>query len=293
LEWNDVEILQIITQGILLGGVYTLFAVGLSLMFGIMRLVNIAHGDLIVLAGFFSYSVIQLTGLGPLLSLLVVVPVFFVFGYALQAVVLNRTLGDDLLPPMIVTFGLAIVIQNALLEGYSADSRKLSLGEIETASVQISETMAVGVFPLMILAIAVGIIIALQTLFYKTRLGREFRATSDDPAAAQLMGINTRRIFAIATGIALTVIGIAGVLMAIRTTFEPLSGPTRLLFAFEAVIIGGLGSIWGKFYVGIALCLAHDIVGAIDPQFQILAGHVVFLIVLIIRPQGLFPKVSH
>ncbi|AGI68660.1 ABC transporter permease protein [Octadecabacter antarcticus 307] len=288
-----MEIVQILVQGILLGGVYTLFAVGLSLMFGIMRLVNIAHGDLIVLAGFFSYSIIQMTGLGPLVSLVIVVPAFFAFGYVLQAGILNRTLGDDLLPPMIVTFGLAIIIQNALLEGYSADSRKLSLGEVETASFALSEGLAVGVFPLIILAVAVGTIVALQTLFYRTRLGREFRATSDDPAAAQMMGIDTKRIFAISTGIALVVIGIAGVLMAVRTTFEPLSGPTRLLFAFEAVIIGGLGSIWGTLFGGIALGLAQAIGGAIDPQFQILAGHLLFLLVLVIRPQGLFPKVSH
>jgi branched-chain amino acid transport system permease protein len=262
-------------------------------MFGIMRLVNIAHGDLIVLAGFVSYAIVEMTGLGPILSLIVILPAFFVFGYALQFGILNRTLGDDLLPPMIVTFGLAIIIQNALLQGFSADSRKLTLGSIETASLSITQDLSVGVFPIVILGITIDTILALQTLFYKTRLGREFRATSDDPDVAQLMGIDTRRIFAVATGISLVVIGMAGVLMAIRTTFEPLSGPTRLLFAFEAVIIGGLGSIWGTLAGGIALGLAQAIGGAIDPQFQILTGHLVFLAVLVIRPQGLFPKVAH
>ncbi|MFD0915398.1 branched-chain amino acid ABC transporter permease [Pseudahrensia aquimaris] len=280
-------------QGILLGGVYTLFAVGLSLMFGVMRLVNIAHGDMIVLAGFVSLIIVESLGIGPIPSLLIVVPVFFGFGFLLQTNILNRTLGDDLLPPMIVTFGMAIVIQNALLEGFSADSQKLSLGEVETASVALNNDISLGIFPIIILAVAIGTIIGLQALFYRTKLGREFRATSDDPEAARMMGINTKRIFAIATGIAMAVIGVAGVLMAIRTTFDPLSGPVRLLFAFEAVIIGGLGSIWGTLAGGIGLGLAQAIGGRIDPQFQIMAGHLVFLAILLARPQGLFPKVSH
>ncbi|MEM8654132.1 MAG: branched-chain amino acid ABC transporter permease [Pseudomonadota bacterium] len=280
-------------QGLLLGGVYALFAIGLSLVFGVMRLVNIAHGDMIVLAGFVSFAVVEVLGLGPLLSLAIVLPVFFAFGYVLQLAVLNRTLGDDLLPPMIVTFGLAIVIQNGLLEGFSADSRKLSLGEVETASIALAPDVAVGVYPLIIFATAIVTILALQALFYGTRIGREFRATSDDPEAARLMGINTKRVFAVATGIALVVIGIAGVLMAIRTTFDPLSGPVRLLFAFEAVIIGGLGNIWGTLLGGVTLGLAQAFGGAIDPQFQVMAGHLVFLAILIIRPRGFFPKVAH
>lgn len=280
-------------QGLLLGGVYALFAIGLSLVFGVMRLVNIAHGDMIVLAGFASFAIVETLGLGPILSLLIVLPVFFAFGYVLQLAVLNRTLGDDLLPPMIVTFGLAIVIQNGLLEGFSADSRKLSLGEVETASLSLGPEIAVGVYPLIIFATAVVTILALQALFYGTRIGREFRATSDDPEAARLMGINTRRVFAVATGVALVVIGIAGVLMAIRTTFDPLSGPVRLLFAFEAVIIGGLGNIWGTLMGGVVLGMAQAVGGRIDPQFQIMAGHLVFLAILIVKPQGLFPKVQH
>lgn len=288
-----MDLVSTLAQGILLGGVYTLFAIGLSLIFGIMRLVNIAHGDLIVLAGYFSLSVMEVLGWGPALSLIAVLPIFFLFGYALQSGILNRTLGDDLLPPMIVTFGMAIVIQNALLEGFSANSRKLSLGTIETASVSVGDQLNLGVFPLAILAIAIATIVALQMLFYRTKLGREFRATSDDPEAARLMGIDTKRVFAVATGIAMAVIGLAGVLMAIRTTFDPLSGPVRLLFAFEAVIIGGLGNIWGTLAGGIGLGLAQAIGGRIDPQFQIMAGHLVFLIVIILRPRGLFPKVNH
>ena len=209
-------------QGLLLGGVYALFAIGLSLVFGVMRLVNIAHGDMIVLAGFVAFAVVETFGLGPLWSMVIVLPLFFGFGYVMQMALLNRTLGDDLLPPMIVTFGLAIVIQNGLLEAFSADSRKLSLGEVETASIAVAEDVSIGLLPLIIFGTAIVTILALQALFYRTKLGREFRATSDDPEAARLMGIDTKRVFAVATGIALIVIGIAGVLMAIRTTFDPL-----------------------------------------------------------------------
>jgi branched-chain amino acid transport system permease protein len=288
MEW-----IATLLQGLLLGGVYALFAIGLSLVFGVMRLVNIAHGDMIVLAGFVSFAVVETLGLGPILSLAIVLPLFFAFGYVLQLAVLNRTLGEDLLPPMIVTFGLAIVIQNGLLEGFSADSRKLNLGEVETASLNLGPDVAIGVYPLIIFATAVVTILALQALFYGTKIGREFRATSDDPEAARLMGIDTKRVFAVATGVALLVIGVAGVLMAVRTTFDPLSGPVRLLFAFEAVIIGGLGNIWGTLMGGVILGMAQAVGGRIDPQFQIMAGHLVFLAILVVKPQGFFPKVQH
>ncbi|CDX32973.1 putative Amino acid or sugar ABC transport system, permease protein [Mesorhizobium plurifarium] len=288
MEW-----ISTLLQGLLLGGVYSLFAIGLSLVFGVMRLVNIAHGDLIVLASFTSYVVVQALGVGPLMSLVIVLPTFFLFGYLVQLLVLNRTLGDDMLPPMIVTFGLSIVIQNALFDVFTADNRKLNLGPIETASFRLGNDIAIGIYPLAVFAIAIATIVALQALFYNTKLGREFRATSDDAEAARMMGINTKRVFAVATGIGMVVIAIAGVLMGVRTTFDPFSGPVRLLFAFEAVIIGGLGSIWGTLFGGIVLGLAQAIGGQIDPQFQIMTGHIVFLVVLLLRPTGFFPKVQH
>lgn len=288
-----MEYLITLLQGILLGGVYALFAIGLSLVFGVMRLVNIAHGDMIVLAGYAALIVVETLGVGPVWSLFIVLPLFFALGYVLQMAVLNRTVGDDLLPPMIVTFGLAIIIQNALLEGFSADSQKLVLGAVETASVSLGDNVGLGVYPMIVFGVAVITIVALQALFYGTRIGREFRATSDDPEAARLMGIDTRRVFAVATGVALVVIGIAGVVMAVRTTFDPLSGPARLIFAFEAVIIGGLGNIWGTLLGGMVLGLAQAVGGRIDPQFQIMAGHLVFLAILIVKPTGFFPKVQH
>jgi branched-chain amino acid transport system permease protein len=267
-----------------------MFAAGLAIIFGVMRLVNITHGDLIVLAAFISMVVIETTGLNPFLSLIVVLPIMFIVGYVLQRGILNFTLGDDLLPPLLVTFGLSIIIQNVLLEVFSADSQRLKAGALETASIQLTDGLSIGVFPLIIFMTALGMIICLQQLFNRTRLGRAFRATSDDATTAQLMGINHKHIFGLAMGLALVLVGIAGVLMAVRSNFDPSIGPARLLYAFEAVIMGGLGSLWGTLIGGIILGVAQNIGAKIDPGWQILAGHVAFLIVLVFRPNGLFPR---
>ena len=279
-----------IVQGVLLGGLFALFATGLSLIFGVMRLVNLAHGDFIVLAAFLAAAVVSGTGVHPLLTLLVVAPVMFVLGYALQRGLLDRTLSANVMPPLLVTFGLSIVIQNALLEGFSADTRRLRAGALETAGIEVGAGVAVGVLPLMTFAAAVAVIAALQVVFYRTRAGRVFRAASDRPEVVPLMGVDTRRVFALAMGIALAVCAVAGVLMGMRTNFSPTVGPARLLFAFEAVIIGGLGSLWGTLAGGVILGVAQSVGAKIHPGAQILAGHLVFLALLAARPQGLFPR---
>lgn len=284
-----MEGLDTIVQGVLLGGLYAMFAVGLSLMFGIMRLVNIAHGDFIVLAAYLALLVTEGLGLSPLASLVLVVPAMFGLGYALQRGVLNRTLGQDILPPLLVTFGLSVILQNLLLEFFSADSRKLSQGSLETASLTLGG-LSVGVMPLLVFCCAVAIIGGLQLLFYKTALGRAFRATSDDQQTAQLMGINNAHIFGLAMALAMAVVAIAGVFLAIRTSFDPTVGPARLLYGFEAVIIGGLGSLWGTLAGGVILGVAQAVGAKLDPGWQILAGHLVFLLILIVRPRGLFPR---
>lgn len=281
-----------IVQGILLGGLYALFAAGLSLMFGVMRFVNIAHGDFIVMGAYGALLAVTVTGVHPLLAMIVVVPGMAVLGYIGQRVLLNRTLGDDILPPLLVTFGFSIIIQNVLLEVFSADSQKLQAGALETASVQITEGMSVGVMPLLIFASAVLVIAGLQVFFYKTSLGRVLRATSDDQDTVRLMGADNAKIFGYATAIASAVVAIAGVYLAMRTNYDPSVGPARLLFAFEAVIIGGLGNLWGTLAGGIILGVAQTIGAQIDPGLQILAGHIVFLIVLVVKPQGLFPKMK-
>ena len=284
--------INIILQGVLIGGLYAMFAAGLSLIFGVMRLVNIAHGDLIVLAAYVALMAAHGLGVDPLTSLVIVVPVMALIGYALQRGLLNFTLGDDLLPPLLVTFGLSIIIQNGLLELFTADSRKLNAGQIEVATFQAIPGVWVGWLPLIQFVLAVVVIWALQQLFYKTALGRAFRATSDDQPVAQLMGLDTRHVFAMAMALSLAVIAIAGVFLAVRANFDPAIGPARLIFGFEAVIIGGLGSMWGTLAGGVILGVSQAIGAQIDPGWQLLAGHIVFLVILAIRPQGLFPKVS-
>jgi branched-chain amino acid transport system permease protein len=279
IGWIDT-----IIQGVLLGGLYALFAAGLSLIFGIMRLVNLAHGDLIVLAAFVILAAAHALGLA--------LPLMFVAGYGLQFLVLNRTLGPDILPPLLVTFGLSIIVQNSLLEMFSADSQRLSAGAVETASIALGGGLAVGLMPLVAFVSAIAVILLLNVLFYYTALGRAFRATSDDADVAQLMGIETRRVFAMAMAVAMAVVTIAALYLGMRATFDPTIGPARLLYAFEAVIIGGLGSLWGTLAGGVIIGVAQTVGANINPEWQILAGHLAFLAVLMLRPRGLFPRMA-
>jgi branched-chain amino acid transport system permease protein len=279
-----------IIQGALVGGLYALFATGLSLMFGVMRIINIAHGDFIILAAYFAIVVTETLSVDPLVALVFVAPLMFGLGYALQRGLLNLTLGGDILRPLLVTFGLSVVVQNLLLEGFSADSRRLQVPWLETASVRIGEHLAIGVMPAVVFTVAVITIAALEALLYWTDLGRAFRATSDDSDMARLYGVNNRHVYAMATAIALAVVSIAGILFGIRTIFDPTIGPARLLYAFEVVIIGGLGSLWGTLAGGVILGVAQALGGAFDPSWDTLAGHVVFLIVLLVRPRGLIPR---
>lgn len=280
-----------IVQGTLLGGLYALFAAGLSLIFGVMRLVNIAHGDLIVLAAYLGLVTAVTLGLHPLLALVVVIPVMAGIGYVLQRGILNFTLGDDILPPLLVTFGLSVIIQNTLLETFTADPQKLAAGGLEVASVNLGP-VAVGYLPLLNFVVAVAVIAALQYMFYRTALGRAFRAVSDNQDIAQLMGLNRRHVYGLAMALALAVTAIAGIFLGIRTSFDPATGPARLIFGFEAVIIGGLGNLWGTLAGGVILGVSQAIGAQIHPGFQLLAGHIAFIVVLAIRPRGLFPRMD-
>jgi branched-chain amino acid transport system permease protein len=284
MNWLDT-----IIQGVLLGGLYALFAAGLSLVFGIMRLVNLAHGDLIVLAAFLILALVTALGLNPFLATLVAIPIMFGLGWILQSQLLNRTLGPDILPPLLVTFGLSIVIQNALLEGFSADSRRITVGPLESATFALGP-INIGVMPLLTFLSSVAVIIGLNQLFYRTSLGRAFRATSDDRVTAGLMGVRPDRIFATATGVAMVVVTIAALYLGTRANFDPTIGPARLIYAFEAVIIGGLGSLWGTLAGGVIIGVAQTLGAAVNPEWQILSGHIAFLAVLLFKPRGLFPR---
>ena len=281
--------LDTIVQGVLLGGLYTLFAAGLSLVFGIMRLVNLAHGDLIVLAAYLVLTLVGALGLNPFLAALIAAPVMFAVGWGLQRLVLNRVLGPDILPPLLVTFGLSIVVQNGLLMGFTADSQRIAAGALETTSVTLGP-VTLGIMPLLTFGSAIAAILMLNWIFYRTALGRAFRATSDDPVTASLMGIRPKAIFAQATGLAMVIVTIAALYLGMRANFDPTIGPARLIYAFEAVIIGGLGSLWGTLAGGIIIGVAQTLGASVNPEWQLLSGHVAFLAVLLIRPRGLFPR---
>ena len=285
------QILDPVLQGLLLGGLYTIFAIGLSLIFGVMRLVNIAHGDFIVLAAYLGHVVLTATGWHPLAALVAVVPVMAALGYGLQRVVLARTIGDDILPPLLVTFGMAVIIQNSLLTFFSTNALRLPAGSLETASLTFGG-ISLGVLPLLTLVVAVALIAGLEVIFAKTALGRAFRATSDDPQIATAMGVRTPHVFGLAMALCLATVAGAGIFLAMRSNFDPFSGPARLLFGFEAVIIGGLGSFWGTLAGGLILGVAQALGAQISPQVQVLAGHLVFFFILAVRPHGLFPKTN-
>lgn len=277
-------------QGMLLGGRYALMAVGLSLAFGVMRLVNVAHGDFIVLAAYLALMVTVTLEWHPLLCILIVVPVMAIIGYALQRGLLNRVVGRDIMPGLLVTFGLSVIIQNGLLETFSADSQRLQATGLTSASFPLTARLSIGWFPLMTFALAVAVIAGLEFFMQRSALGRAFRAVSDDPEVAELMGYDNRHVYGLAMAMAFAAIGLSAIPFGMGTIFDPAFGPPQLLFSFETVIIGGLGSLRGTLAGGVILGVAQVIGFRIDPGWGFLFGHVAFLIVLAIHPQGLFPR---
>jgi len=286
-----------ILQGVLTGGLYALFAAGLALSFGVMRQVNLAHGDLIVAAGYGTLAAAlallpsSLGSVAPWVALAGVLPLAALVGYGLQRVLLNPTIGRDMLAPVMVTYGLSIVLQNALLLIFTADVRQINVGRLTSGGFNLTPAISVGWLPVLTFALAITVLIGLHLLLSRTQLGRVMRAVSDDPETARLMGLDPRRIYAVAMAISAVLMAVAGTLMIMRTATGPLDGPVRLLFAFEAIIIGGMGSLWGTLLGGMVLGVAQAIGAALDPGWGVLTGHLVFLLVLLIRPQGLFPKV--
>lgn len=289
-----LALIDTVLQGVLLGGLYALFAMGQALIFGVMRLTNTAHGDFLVLGAFAVSSLALATGLGPSLApwvaLLLILPLASVAGYCLQRFVLNGTLGGDPLPSLLVTFGLGIVIQNLLQQIYGADPRSIPSGGLDVASIQLAPGLAVGTLPLLVFFAAVGIATGLQRLFRRTAVGRAFRAVSDDRDAADLMGLDHRHVYALATGLSFLLVAVAGALHALMTTVSASDGPSLLLSSFEAVIMGGMGSFYGTLAGGIILGVTQAIGFRADPGWGIWLGHIVFLIMLVFRPSGLLPQ---
>lgn len=279
-----------VVQGVLLGGLYCMFALGLSLTVGVLRFVNIAHGDLIVLISFLTLAVCTALGVHPLLAMLIALPAAAAGFYALQRLLLQRTAGQNPLLALLVTFGVAIIVQNGLLQGFGADTRTLPGGGLETATIQVGPGFYVGVLPLVTLLAAVALVAVLDLFLYRSRLGARIRAASDDVAAADLIGLSTPRISALAMAVAGATAAVAACFMGMRMNFDPTSGPSRLLTAFEAVVLGGLGSLWGTLAGGVVLGVAQSVGGEFDAAWQAIAGHAAFLLIFLLRPQGFFPK---
>lgn len=277
-----MTVVNALVQGLFLGGQYALFACGLSLIFGVMRIINLAHGDIAVLGAFLVWTISTQAGMSPFLAVLVVLPLMLIVGYLLQRTVLARSLRGGELVPLLTTFGLSIVIQNALLQTYSPDVRSLggTAGSITTGSWQLTDQLTIPYIGVLTLLSAVVVLGGLQLLLQYTPFGREMRATAQDPDTAALVGIPSSSVYAKATAIAVATATLAGTFLAIHSTFDAASGPTQLIFAFEAVIIGGLGSLWGTLTGGVVLGVAQTIGATIDPQYSILAGHLIFLLVL-------------
>jgi branched-chain amino acid transport system permease protein len=282
---------QPILNGILLGGLYALIAIGMSMMFGIVKLVNLAHGDLMIMASYVGLVFAAWLGINPFWTIIFAVPIMFFVGYFIQGFLLNRVLGKEMEPPLLVAFGVSIILQNLLLMIFTPDARSL-LTPLSTMSIKVTEYLSISVLYLVNFCVAVVVIYLLYLFFQKSYLGRSIRAASDDETAAQLMGVNTKRIYGLAMGIAMMTAAVAGVLVGMTFTFYPHTGPQYLIVAFGVVVIGGLGSIKGTFLGGFILAMAQ-LLGAtfLGPGFQLLSGYVVLLIVLAIRPQGIFGTV--
>ncbi len=280
-----MTLVNAIVQGIFLGAFYAVLACGLSIMFGVMRIINLAHGDLAVLGAYIAFVVVERTGASAFVAFGIALPVMLALGYLLQVTVLARSLKAGILTPLLATFGLSIVIQNLLLIVFSPDVRSLggSAGTFTTASWQVTSELSISALGVLVLVVAVVVFGALQLFLSYTPAGWAMRATAEDADAAELVGINSKAVYARATAIAVAVASLGGLFLGIRSVFEPASGPTQLIFAFEAVVIGGMGSLWGTLLGGIALGLAQTLGAQLHPQFSVLAGHLLFLAVLIAR----------
>jgi len=279
---------QLILNAVLLGGLYAAIAMGLSTILGIVKVINLAHGDLMILGSYLSFVFMHWIGVNPFWTFFLVIPVMFFIGFFLQSLVLNRVVGKGMEPSLILTFGLSIIIQNSLLLFFTPDSRSL-MTPLSVKTIPVTEFLNIPLLYLINFFIALGAIFILHLIFQKTYLGRAIRAASDDEGAAKLMGINTKRIYAFAMGIAMMTAGVAGVLVGMAFLFYPHTGPQYLIIAFGVMVIGGLGSMKGTLAGGLILALSQ-LVGAQlwELGYQLLCGYIVLLIILAIRPQGIF-----
>lgn len=276
-------------SGVLVGGQYALFATGLSLMFGVMRIVNLAHGALAVVGAYVCSVAIAQIGVPAALAVALAMAVMAGLGWMLQRLVLDRTMTSGEFVTPLVTFALAIVVANVLLQVFGSDVRSIALGGLQTASLRLTETIAVGWIDVTVFMVAVAVLGGAQLVLHRTEAGRIMRAAADDRATLRLMGVDDRRVFRLVTAFALVTATIAGIAFGVKSSFDPNTGTLLLLFAFETIVIGGLGSLWGTLVGGIVLGVSQTLAATVDVQYALLAGHVVFLLFLFVRPRGIFP----
>jgi branched-chain amino acid transport system permease protein len=272
-------------QGVLLGGYYALIAAGLSFMFSVMRIINLAHGSLAVVAAFALFTLADKFGISPFLGLVIVLPLMAAIGWALQRLMLDRAARAGALVPILTTFGLSIVVDNLLFTQFGANTRSLApyIGDLSYDSWQLTDEISVGKIAVLTFVVAVVLLGAIQAFLSFTQLGRAIRATSEDNDTAGLVGIDAKRVNAVATAIAMASVGLAGAALGMRATFDAYAGAPQLLFAFEAAVIGGAGSVWGTLFGGIVLALGQSFGAQIAPQGFLIGGHVVFFAVLFAR----------
>ena len=280
---------ETLIDGLLLGALYAMFGLGLSISLGVMRMINIAHGDFIVVGAYLTSLTMQLAGVQPLASLIVVVPAMFILGWLLQRLLLNRVVGGSMFAPLLVTFGLSVIIQNLLQETFTADTRSLQAGDIARRGFEVG-SISIGILPLLSASVAVLLFALTHLLVARTHFGRQSRAVADDPATARLIGVDDKNFFAVVTGFVFAVIAIASVLYAMRTPFSPSAGPERLLYSFEAVVLGGLGSLWGTLVGGLVIGVAQLFGARISSGLGPFFGHLIFLLLLLARPNGFFNR---
>ncbi len=301
LYWTLIDVANGLLSGTMLGGYYAVIAIGLALNFGVMRLVNLAHGDWLILAAYLAVTFLSMTGVSPFWTLALVVPVMYVIGYLIQRVLLNRvsvqaaerrgmSASFGLMSPLLVTFGMSIVIGQGLLSVFDSNAQNIR-NDLSFAAIRLGEDLSVSTLRLIFFGIAVAMLIVVQGFLRGTHMGRAIRAASDDPEVAALMGMNADKVYAVASGISLATAGVAGVMIGMSRTFQPFDGPTFLLIAFGVVILGGLGSMTGALVGGVILGVVQVLAGTyFGPSAQLVGGYILILFVLAIRPQGLFSK---
>ncbi len=278
-----------IVIGTLLGGLYVVNALGLSLVFGVLKVINVAHGALVVLASYVAYSALMSFGLDPLVWMLPAIPLFFLLGMLIEKYLLNRAVKKSADAALIIAFGIALIIQNGLQIIYSPQSRSL-FPDYSMKTFQIGEIYIPLVYILDFIA-ALLVMVVIHQFLRRTYLGQSITAASQDRQTAELMGINSTRVYQIAFGIAMVLASIAGIFLGLTFPFNPTSGNAQLIIAFGVIILGGLGSMVGTFLGGMIFGLSQTLGGHfLGPTGQLLVPFVMVLVVLTIRPQGLFGR---